>query len=108
MSTEYRLVNDGYCERLQYKVRDGWWFIKPKWAYVPRPYYHNVWGRTLDPLLHDTVICSYNTNSMKKFIEKWSNIQDYLQYYTVEQQKLVDEATLYWQKHNEKKGVKYL
>lgn len=98
--TRYRTVSNGYWELLQYEVVKtytvGFWFFKKtiekrNWYYVPRPYYDEIWGRSLDCVLSDTVINSLNTN-LDQFVKDYPDINDWFKVYDKKQTKLVEQV----------------
>jgi len=108
--TKYRTISDGYKEYLQYERKTHFLFIFTvyKWTYIWRPYYDQIWGRSLDTTCSDTYICSYNTY-FKDFIEKYPHIEDYFTWADEEQKRLEHIANEEKKEIEEKKDtVKYL
>lgn len=112
MKTNYRLVNDGHYDWLQYeKVRKIFFFFKIRnWYYVPKVYYNPISGRD-DIMGWNTFIsgweCSYQY--MKDFPKNWPNIEDYLKQFRKDQaalKKIKDEE--YYEKIKNKGKITQL
>lgn len=98
MKTEYRIVNDGYWDFLQYKHHHKFLFFKwISWQYIPRPYFDKIYGRDYDITHVKTEICSYNTK-LQDFIKKYPDIEEYFKYFREEQRRLQRKGMReYWE-----------
>jgi len=87
--TKYRTVSNGYYDELEYQKEFKFLFFKRNsWHSVWRPYYDEIWGRTLD--YRHNYINSINTN-IKDFVTKWPNIKNYFDWALEEQEKLEEK-----------------
>ena len=115
MKTRYRTVNNGYWELLQYEVVEtytvGFWFLKKTlerkyWAYVPRPFYDEFYGR-FDPVRSDTTVNSLK-NNLDQFVKDYPDITEYWKVYEKQQAVLVEQAKAKNEAYRQrKKNVKY-
>ena len=94
--TEYRKINNGYWNFLQYKKekRFLWIFKYYKWVYVWKPYYDKHYGRSLDCTGDNRFVNSLQQN-LKAFTEKWTDINDYFGEAQKEQDELVKKVSDY-------------
>jgi hypothetical protein len=91
--TEYRKINNGHWDFLQYKKQKRflWVFKYTKWFYVWNPYYHRTYGRSLDSTGADCFVNSLYQN-LDSFVKEWVDIGDYFKYAHKEQDKLEKEV----------------
>lgn len=94
--TKYRLVGS-WPQFLEYEHGSKFFGItvsSHSWSRVPRPYANTLGerGLPLSPEDEDgfvTYKCADGSQDARKFIDKWPNISAYLEYYEVEQKKVV-------------------
>lgn len=107
--TEYRTINNGWREILQYKsVSDSFWGgTKTEWKVVPKPYYDEIWGNGLFKE-DDPEKCITGDYACESFVKKYPNISVYLEQYKIKQAALEDEVhKLRRAREEKKKQVKY-
>ncbi len=90
--TEYRSINDGYNNYLEYlyEYKYLFFFTKHKWQRIWKPYYDTIYGRDIFDD-SDLLVCGRN-NALKDFVKKWPDIQDYFEWANHEQDKLVKKS----------------
>ena len=86
--TRYRAVSNGFFQFLEYQCLKERMFLPDRWIWVkvPRPYYswiHDRYGNS-----YDVQISSYNEN-LKEFVKKWPHIDKYLEYFDIEEKRLI-------------------
>jgi hypothetical protein len=94
MKTEYRKVNDGYLDYLEYKTGGQKKYLfgfipyttKVRWKNVPKPYYHPTFGTWISSS-SDVYVNSYSHN-LERFVKEWVDIEDYLVWANQEQKRL--------------------
>lgn len=75
--TEYRMINDGYWDFLQYKtIKSSFWGTKrEKWYYIPDAQFSSI--NHLENFFNfDRNVSSYNHN-LKRWVEKYPYIEDW-------------------------------
>lgn len=97
MKTKYRTINNGYYDILQYQVKSPpkWWQFSSKleWEYVPRPFFHKVYGRaSYLPGIEAIVNISSFKDNLEEFVAKYPNINEYWSVFDKEQAALEAKA----------------
>ena len=103
--TEYRKINNGHWDFLQYKKQKRvlWIFKYNKWVYVWKPYYDKHWGRSLDYSGDNGFVNSLQTN-LNEFTKEWVDIEKYFKVAQKRQDELVKKANEYHKNRNQLDG----